>query len=82
MDLERHLYAIGMCIIKFFLHLSKEERRKRFLARIDDADENWKLLKVALKLTGIRFDLQRPPISRSLFSINREWVSGTRLIAT
>jgi PPK2 family polyphosphate:nucleotide phosphotransferase len=35
-DLERHLYVNGTRIIKFFLHLSKEEQRKRFLARIDE----------------------------------------------
>ena len=32
MDLEKHLHANGTRIIKFFLHLSKEEQRKRFLA--------------------------------------------------
>jgi PPK2 family polyphosphate:nucleotide phosphotransferase len=41
-DLERHLHANGTRIVKFFLHLSKEEQRKRFLARIDEADKNWK----------------------------------------
>ena len=41
-DLERHLHANGTRIIKFFLHLSKEEQRKRFLARIDEQDKNWK----------------------------------------
>jgi PPK2 family polyphosphate:nucleotide phosphotransferase len=41
-DLEKHLYRNGTRIIKFYLHLSKEEQRKRFLARIDDADKNWK----------------------------------------
>jgi len=41
-DLENHLYRNGTRIIKFFLHLSKEEQRKRFLARIDDPDKNWK----------------------------------------
>jgi PPK2 family polyphosphate:nucleotide phosphotransferase len=41
-DFERHLYVNGTRIIKFFLHLSKKEQRKRFLARIDDADKNWK----------------------------------------
>jgi PPK2 family polyphosphate:nucleotide phosphotransferase len=40
--LERHLHRNGTRIIKFFLHLSKEEQRKRFLARIDDPDKNWK----------------------------------------
>jgi PPK2 family polyphosphate:nucleotide phosphotransferase len=41
-DLERHLYVNGTRIIKFFLHLSKSEQRKRFLARIDEPDKNWK----------------------------------------
>ena len=40
---ERHLHRNGTRIVKFFLHLSKEEQRKRFLARIDDPDKNWKL---------------------------------------
>ncbi len=34
-NLERHLHANGTRIVKFFLHLSKEEQRRRFLARID-----------------------------------------------
>ena len=41
-NLERHLNANGTRIVKFFLHLSKTEQRKRFLARIDDPDKNWK----------------------------------------
>jgi PPK2 family polyphosphate:nucleotide phosphotransferase len=41
-DLERHLHANGTRIIKFFLHLSKEEQRKRFLERIDEPESNWK----------------------------------------
>jgi len=41
-NLERHLYVNGTRIIKFFLHLSKEEQRKRFLARIDEPNKNWK----------------------------------------
>jgi len=40
--LERHLHANGTRVLKFFLHLSKEEQRKRFLARIDQPDKNWK----------------------------------------
>ena len=42
MDLERHLHSNGTRIVKFFLHLSKEEQRKRFLERIDDPQKNWK----------------------------------------
>jgi len=41
-NLERHLHTNGTRIIKFFLHLSKEEQRKRFLARIDEPEKNWK----------------------------------------
>jgi len=41
-DLEDHLHRNGTRIIKFFLHLSKEEQRKRFLQRIDEPDKNWK----------------------------------------
>jgi len=41
-DLEKHLHGNGTRIIKFFLYLSKEEQRKRFLARIDEPEKNWK----------------------------------------
>ncbi|HTD75962.1 MAG TPA: ADP-polyphosphate phosphotransferase [Steroidobacteraceae bacterium] len=41
-DLERHLTRNGTRIVKFFLHLSKDEQRKRFLDRIDTPDKNWK----------------------------------------
>jgi len=41
-DLEKHLHVNGTRIIKFYLHLSKEEQRKRFLERIDDPEKNWK----------------------------------------
>ena len=42
LDLERHLYRNGTRVLKFFLHLSKQEQRRRFLERIDDSDKNWK----------------------------------------
>jgi PPK2 family polyphosphate:nucleotide phosphotransferase len=41
-DLERHLDCNGTRIIKLFLHLSKEEQRKRFIDRIDQPEKNWK----------------------------------------
>src|ERR1035438_4952204 len=41
-DLENHLHRNGIRIIKFFLHLSKAEQRKRFLERIDEPEKNWK----------------------------------------
>jgi PPK2 family polyphosphate:nucleotide phosphotransferase len=40
--LEQHLHDNGTRIVKFFLHLSKEEQRKRFLQRIDEPEKNWK----------------------------------------
>jgi PPK2 family polyphosphate:nucleotide phosphotransferase len=40
--LERHLHDNGTRVVKFYLHLSKEEQRKRFLERIDDPQKNWK----------------------------------------
>ena len=39
---ERHLARNGTVILKFFLHLSREEQLKRFLARLDHPDKNWK----------------------------------------
>lgn len=41
-DLENHLHRNGTRVIKFFLHLSKDEQRKRFLERIDEPEKNWK----------------------------------------
>jgi PPK2 family polyphosphate:nucleotide phosphotransferase len=41
-DLEKHLHKNGTRIVKFFLHLSEEEQRKRFLQRIDEPEKNWK----------------------------------------
>jgi len=39
---EAHLHRNGTRIIKFFLHVSKKEQRKRFLARLEEPDKNWK----------------------------------------
>jgi PPK2 family polyphosphate:nucleotide phosphotransferase len=41
-NLEDHLYRNGTRAVKIFLHLSKDEQRKRFLARIDEPEKNWK----------------------------------------
>jgi PPK2 family polyphosphate:nucleotide phosphotransferase len=41
-ELEKHLDRNGTRIVKFFLHISKEEQRKRFLERIDQPEKNWK----------------------------------------
>jgi PPK2 family polyphosphate:nucleotide phosphotransferase len=41
-NFEHYLTRNGIVVRKFFLHLSKEEQKKRFLARLDDPDKNWK----------------------------------------
>ena len=40
--LEKHLHRNGTRMVKFYLHLSKDEQRKRFLQRIDEPHKNWK----------------------------------------
>jgi PPK2 family polyphosphate:nucleotide phosphotransferase len=51
-DLEKHLHRNGTRIIKFFLHLSKEEQRRRFLRRVEDPARNWKFSKFDLVERG------------------------------
>ena len=41
-DFEKHLYENGTVIVKIFLHLSKEEQKKRFLSRLEKESKNWK----------------------------------------
>lgn len=48
-NLERHLHGGGTRIIKIFLHLSKEEQRSRFIARIDNPDKNWKFTEADIR---------------------------------
>jgi PPK2 family polyphosphate:nucleotide phosphotransferase len=53
LDLENHLHRNGTRIIKFFLHISKEEQRQRFLQRIDNPDKNWKFSSDDIKERGL-----------------------------
>ena len=41
-NFEKHLHESGTVIIKFFLNVSKDEQKERFLSRIDDPKKNWK----------------------------------------
>ena len=52
-ELEDHLHRNGTRILKFFLHISKEEQRKRFLERIDDPEKNWKFSQDDVKERGL-----------------------------
>jgi PPK2 family polyphosphate:nucleotide phosphotransferase len=51
-DLEGHLHRNGTRIVKFFLHISREEQRKRFLARLDDPQKNWKFSEADIEERG------------------------------
>ncbi len=48
-DFEKHLYENGTVILKFFLHISKEEQKNRFLQRIEKKSKNWKFSEADLK---------------------------------
>jgi PPK2 family polyphosphate:nucleotide phosphotransferase len=48
-DMEEHLHKNGTRIVKFFLHISKEEQKKRLLERIDDAEKNWKFSRLDIE---------------------------------
>jgi PPK2 family polyphosphate:nucleotide phosphotransferase len=41
-NLERYLTRNGIAVVKFFLHLSKKEQKRRFMERLDTPDKNWK----------------------------------------
>ncbi len=41
-NFERHLVRNGTVVLKFFLHVSKEEQKKRFLDRLNDPEKHWK----------------------------------------
>jgi PPK2 family polyphosphate:nucleotide phosphotransferase len=56
---ERHLARNGTVIRKFFLHLSKGEQKKRFLARLDEPAKNWKFSEADLKERTYWDDYQR-----------------------
>jgi PPK2 family polyphosphate:nucleotide phosphotransferase len=52
-DHEHHLWANGTHVLKFFLHMSAEEQRRRLLARIDDPDKNWKFSLADMQERGL-----------------------------
>jgi PPK2 family polyphosphate:nucleotide phosphotransferase len=58
-NLERHLTANHTHVVKIFLHLSKEEQRKRFLDRIDEPEKNWKFSQADIEERGYWDDYQK-----------------------
>jgi PPK2 family polyphosphate:nucleotide phosphotransferase len=57
--LEGHLHRSGTRILKFFLHLSKDEQRQRFLERIDKPEKNWKFSEADIQERGFWKDYMR-----------------------
>ena len=49
---ERYLTRNGIVVLKFFLHLSKKEQKKRFLSRLEDSEKNWKFSMADVKERG------------------------------
>lgn len=58
-DYERYLYENGVQTVKFFLNISKDEQKKRFLKRLDDPTKNWKFSTADLKERGHWNDYQK-----------------------
>lgn len=58
-NFEKYCYENGIIILKFFLHVSKDEQKKRFLARIEDPAKNWKFSYSDLKERNFWEDYQK-----------------------
>jgi len=58
-DLERHRASNGTVVLKFFLNVSRDEQRKRFLDRIDEPEKNWKFSEDDVKERGFWDDYMR-----------------------
>ncbi len=48
-NFERYLTRTGIAVVKFFLHLSKKEQKRRFMERLDTPDKNWKFSSADVK---------------------------------
>ncbi|MDQ3802179.1 MAG: polyphosphate kinase 2 family protein [Acidobacteriota bacterium] len=58
-NFEKHLVETGTHVLKFFLHLSKDEQKKQFFERIDTPEKNWKFVDSDLKERGFWDDYMR-----------------------
>src|SRR5260221_4831703 len=56
---ERYLVENGIVVLKFFLHLSKDEQKRRFLARLESRDKNWKFSEADVKERAFWDDYMR-----------------------
>ena len=56
---ERHMARSGTVIRKFFLHVSKKEQKRRFLARLEEPEKNWKFSAADIRERGYWDDYQK-----------------------
>ena len=73
-NFERHLTQNGTVILKFFLHLSKEEQRKRFLERLNDPGKHWKFSDSDMRERGYWDDYMRA-YEDCLSATSTEWAT-------
>lgn len=71
-DMERHLYRNGTIVLKFWLNVSKDEQRRRFLARIDDPDARWKFAAADVAERG-HWDAYMSAYQSALEATSRPW---------
>ena len=71
-DLEKHLARNGTVIVKFWLNVSLEEQRQRFLARLDEPEKNWKFAAGDVRERGFWGDYMRA-YEDALNETSRPW---------
>ena len=69
---ERHLADTGTVVLKFFLNVSPEEQRKRFLARLDEPEKNWKFSVGDVRERGL-WDQYMAAYEAALKATSRPW---------
>ena len=69
---EAHLARSGTVVLKFFLNVSREEQRQRFLARIDEPDKNWKFSAADVRERGF-WDAYQAAYEAALSATSRAW---------
>jgi PPK2 family polyphosphate:nucleotide phosphotransferase len=69
---EEHLDRNGVKVVKFFLHVSKEEQRQRFLARLDDEAKHWKFSAADLKERA-HWDAYQDAYEEALTATSTKW---------
>ncbi|MGD8277226.1 MAG: polyphosphate kinase 2 family protein [Gemmatimonadota bacterium] len=71
-DHEKHLARNGTVILKFWLNISKDEQRKRFLSRLDDREKNWKFSTADVKERA-SWDAYMAAYEEALRKTSRPW---------